>query len=115
MWLSCLSPLPPQFRDFINANGSISMSWYRGSWPGMTVGSAPALRFTIINPALLPFAAGGGYKSRIEFVWDPAYDYGNVVPTNTWRTDVIDLNQGKLFAYLGGYAAVPFGAKQIDW
>lgn len=112
----CTSPLVArlQFKEFLESNGTLTFSWYRGDWPSMTVGSAPGFRFTVINPALLPAAAGGGSKSRIEFVFDPTYTLANNVPANTWVTQTVSLNQGKLFVYMGGYANTLYGAKQID-
>lgn len=59
----------------------------------MSVGSAPIFRFTVLNPALLPLAAGGGARSRIEFIWEPAYDYNNAVPTNTWRNEEVTFSK----------------------
>jgi hypothetical protein len=57
--------------------------------------------FTVINPALLPAAAGDGSKSRIEFVWDSTYDYSNTTvdrtPKNEWRTDVVSLNKVRAY------------------
>lgn len=82
-----------QFKDFISGDGTLTMSWYRGDWAGMAVGSAPIFRFTVLNPALLPAAAWPSGPSRIEFIWEPAYDYNNIVPTNGWRTEEVKLNQ----------------------
>lgn len=61
------------------------MSWYRGDWASMTVGSAPIFRFTLQNPAKP--------TGRVEFIWEPAYDYDNKVPTNGWRTETVSFSQ----------------------
>jgi hypothetical protein len=74
-----------QFNDFIAKNGTLSMSWYRGNWAAMTVGSAPIFRFVLQNPAKL--------SGKVELIWEPTYDYNNIVPTNTWRTDTVSLNK----------------------
>jgi hypothetical protein len=91
------------------------MSWYRGNWTDMTDGSAPIFRFTVLNPAMLPAAAGAGAKGRIELIWEPAYDYSNEVPTNIWRTETVTLTQGKLSVWLGQYATATYGADAIYW
>ena len=115
-----LTPAAPlfsrlQFKEFLESNGTLTFSWYRGDWPTMDpLGSAPGFRFTVINPALLPAAAGGGSKSRIEFVFDPTYELNNNVPVNTWVTHTVSLSQGKLWAYMGSYANTLYGKKQID-
>lgn len=51
----------------------------------MTVGSAPIFRFTLQNPAKP--------TGRVEFIWEPAYDYDNKVPTNGWRTETVSFSQ----------------------
>jgi hypothetical protein len=90
------------------------MSWYRGNWTDMTVGSAPIFRFTVLNPAMLPGAIYGGAHGRIELIWEPTYNYAEV-PTNTWKTDSITLNQGKLNVWMGAYAVTPYGSPRISW
>lgn len=111
-------PLPSsalQFKEFIESDGTLSMSWYRGDWAGMSVGSAPIFRFTVINPSMLPAAAVAGAKGRIDLIWEPAYDYNNDVPTNTWRTETVTLTKGKLSVNMGQYAVTPYGSRAIYW
>jgi hypothetical protein len=105
----------PQLKEFIESEGNLTMSWYRGNWASMTVGSAPIFRFTVLNPSMLPAAAGAGARGRIEFIWEPTYDYSNMVPTNAWRTETVSLSKGKLSVYMGGYATALYGANAIYW
>jgi len=77
-----------QFKDMVDSNFTMSFSWYRGTYQGMTVGSAPIFRFTISNTAQVPTPRG------VQFVWEPAYNLvAGAVPTNTWRNGVVYFNQ----------------------
>lgn len=101
----------------IDNDVKFTFSWYRGDWTGADDGKAPSFRFTLLNPNFLPAAAGGGSKSRIEFYFDPIYDAqaaGVAVKKNTWVTETISFNQGKLGVYMGGYALSYWGDRFIN-